>query len=306
MTTTTNRGYSTPATGSQNGIWGSDDLNPNFTLIDKNLGAVASVALTNSNYSLLAAEYACGTIKFSGTLSGNVTVTFPTVAGWWTIINNCTGNYYIRLSCSVGGLKVCPPPGEAIDVGFDATDAFYRNLPQQIGDYKDSAAATVPVWITGCSVPPYLLCDGSTFSAVTYPFLNTLLGTTTLPDGRARVRIPLDGGTNRVTTAGSGIDGTTRFSSGGAQNVTLTSAQSGQKAISGAPVTATDSGHTHPNGIAGGGTSIASGSGYQLTNSGTGTANITASLTLAGSDAASAHAIMPPTYVGGITMIRAA
>lgn len=306
MPTTTNRGYSVPTTGSQAGIWGSDDLNPNFTSIDKNLGAVASVALSSSNYSLLSSEYVCGTIKFTGTLSANVTVTFPTVAGWWTIINQCTGNYYIRLSCSSGGLKICPPPGECIDVGFDATDAFYRNLAPSIGDYKDFAGATVPVWISGCSVPPFLLCDGSTYSAVTYPFLNTILGTTTLPDARARVRIPLDGGTSRVTTAGSGIDGTTRFAAGGAQNVTLTSAQSGQKAISAAPVTITDPGHVHGNGANGGGTSIASGTGYQLANTASATTGITAAFTLAGSDAASAHNSMPPAYVGGITMIRAA
>jgi hypothetical protein len=306
MTTTTNRGYSTPATGSQSGIWGSDDVNPNFTAIDKNLGAVASVALSGSTYPLSSSEYVCGTIKFSGVLSQNITVTFPTVAGWWTIINNCTGNFYVRLSCSSGGLKICPPPGEAIDVGFDATDAFYRNLPQQIGDYKDYAGASVPVWISGCSVPPYLLCDGSTYSAVTYPFLNTILGTTTLPDSQARVRIPLGGSTGRVTTAGSGIDGTTRFSAGGAQNVTLTGAQSGQKAISAAPVTITDPGHTHTGATTSGSTTYQTGTGAQNAATGSSTTGITAAFTLAASDAASAHNSMPPTYVGGITMIRAA
>ena len=30
----------------------------------------------------------------------------------------------------------------------------------------------------------YLICDGSTFSAVTYPALFTVLGSTTLPDFR--------------------------------------------------------------------------------------------------------------------------
>lgn len=298
MTTTTNRGYSTPATGSQSGIWGSDDLNPNFTLIDKNLGAVSSVALTNSNVTLSSAQYACGTIKFTGTLSANVTITFPAVAGWWTIINNCTGNYYIRLSCSGGGLKICPPPGETIDIGFDGTDAFYRNLPHLIGGYWDYAGSSVPVWVSGCSVPPYLACDGSTFSAVTYPYLNTILGTTTLPDSRARVRIPLDGGTNRVTTAGSSIDGATRFASGGAQNVQLS--------INEMPA------HAHPgSSIAPSqvvtdltGNSINVSSGYDtylrfITKTAT-------SITIASQGGNAAHNNMPPAYVGGITMIRAA
>lgn len=306
MTTTTNRGYSTPATGTQSGVWGSDDVNPNFTAIDKNLGAVASVALSSSNYSLISSEYVCGTINFTGTLSANVTVTFPTVAGWWTIINKCTGNFYIRLSCSVGGLKICPPPGECIDVGFDATDAFYRNLPHPIGSYWDYAGSAVPVWVSGCSTPPYLLCDGSTYSAVTYPYLNTVLGTTTLPDSRARVRIPLDGGTSRVTTAGSSVDGTTRFASGGAQNQTIS--------ISQMPA------HTHTqeaqaptfryttNSI-----SPPSGSdAYVRTittdvSGNTVTTNPDATPGTTGSTGGSTALVtMQPTYIGGITMIRAA
>lgn len=306
MTTTTNRGYSTPATGTQNGVWGSDDLNPNFTLIDKNLGAVATVALTNSNVTLSSSEYACGTIKFTGTLSANVTITFPTVSGWWTVINSCTGNYYIRLSCSVGGLKICPPPGEAIDVGFDATDAFYRNLAPSIGDYKDFAGATVPVWISGCSVPPFLLCDGSTYSAVTYPYLNTILGTTTLPDAQARSRIPLGGSTGRVTTSGSGIDGTTRFSAGGAQNGTISATQMPAHTHTQEGQEPTFSWSNSSDFGSGGGkagmVAIArTGLGNTLTTVADGTPGTTGSA--GGTDA---FVIMQPTYVGGITMIRAA
>ena len=40
----------------------------------------------------------------------------------------------------------------------------------------------------------YLLCDGSTFSAATYPSLTTVLGGTTLPD--MRDRLPMGAGTN--------------------------------------------------------------------------------------------------------------
>lgn len=308
MTTTTNRGYSTPATGTQSGVWGSDDLNPNFTAIDKNLGAVASVALSNSNYSLLSSEYVCGTIKFSGTLSANVTVTFPTVAGWWTVINNCTGNFYIRLSCSSGGLKICPPPGECIDVGFDATDAFYRNLPHHIGEYWDFGGSSVPVWVTGCSVPPYLLVDGSTYSAVTYPFLNTVLGTTTLIDQRNKVRIPIGGGL--VTSAGSGIDGATRFQSGGAQNVTLDTTQ-----IPAHSHGVTDPGHTHPgfrvNGVdtdfvydnvgggGVGGPKAGTPNQFSIRSNTTG-------ISIQNAGGGTFHSNMQPTVTHGITMIRAA
>jgi hypothetical protein len=315
MPTTTNRGYSVPSTGSQSGVWGSDDLNPNFTAIDKNLGAVASVALTNSNYSLSSSEYVCGTIKFSGTLSANVTVTFPTVAGWWTIINNCTGSYYIRLSCSSGGLKICPPPGQAIDIGFDGTDAFYRSLPEHIGGYWDYAGASVPLWVSGCSVPPYLLCDSSTYSSVTYPYLYAILGTTTLVDTRGRSRANLNGGTSRITSGGSGIDGDTRFSGGGAQTVALDSSQNGPHTHS--INVNTDSGganhnHSVPGASPGNGQySGGGGSGPGGTDGTTGNASaylhtheIHANTDSSGSG--TAHNNQPPTYIGGITMIRAA
>ena len=47
-----------------------------------------------------------------------------------------------------------------------------------IGEVRMLATATIPAG--------WLLCDGSTFSAATYPLLNTLLGGTTLPDFRDR------------------------------------------------------------------------------------------------------------------------
>jgi microcystin-dependent protein len=312
MTTTTNRGYSTPATGTQNGIWGSDDLNPNFTLIDKNLGGVASVALTNSNVTLSSSEYANGTIKFTGTLAANVTVTFPTVSGWWTVINNCSAanTYYIRLSCSVGGLKICPPPGEAIDIYCDATDVGYRNLGHAIGSYWDYAGASVPVWVSGCSVPPYLLCDGSTYSAVTYPQLNAILGTTTLVDTRGRGRFNLNGGQSRITTAGSGIDGDTRFSAGGAQNTTLVDTNMVPHTHTQEAQQPTFNVTTNSISVAGGTDSFvrsvaATGGGTTVTTVADATPGTTGSYGGSGG-AAQPFYNMPPAYIGGITMIRAA
>lgn len=312
MPTTTNRGYSVPTTGSQAGIWGSDDLNPNFEKIDNNLGGVASVALSSANVTLSANEYVCGTIKFSGTLSANVTVTFPSVAGWWTVINNCTNDFYVRLSCSSGGLKICAIPGQAIDIGFDGTDAFYRSLPHHIGGYWDHSSASVPTWVSGCSVPPYLNCNAGTYSQVTYPYLFAILGTTTLPDSRGCARIALNAGTNRVTAGVSGLNGDVRFSIGGAQSVVLNSTQVPSTSVS---VSAFDIGHAHTGSTNArtnnqGLTGPAVGGGGQFCNDGAGIsidvgfANIVASGTVNGGNGA--HPNVQPGYVGGITMIRAA
>lgn len=92
----------------------------------------------------------------------------------------------------------------------------------------------------GSSAPSgWLLCDGSAVSRTTYSALFTAISTTygvgdgsttfNLPDLRGRAVRGLDnmGGTaaNRITSGGSGITGTTLGASGGAETVTLTTAQ---------------------------------------------------------------------------------
>jgi microcystin-dependent protein len=55
--------------------------------------------------------------------------------------------------------------------------------------------ATVLPWLTGLTQAPvgFLFCDGSTFSAETYPVLNTILGGNTLPDLRGKFIIGASG-----------------------------------------------------------------------------------------------------------------
>lgn len=84
----------------------------------------------------------------------------------------------------------------------------------------------------------WLLCFGQTLNIADYPNLFEALGTTyggngtttfNLPDYRGRVTVGKDnmGGSaaNRITSAGSGITGTTLGAAGGAQTHTLTEAQ---------------------------------------------------------------------------------
>lgn len=92
----------------------------------------------------------------------------------------------------------------------------------------------------GSSAPSgYLLCDGSAVSRTTYASLFAVISTTygtgdgsttfTLPDLRGRTPVGKDnmGGStaNRVTSAGSGITGTTLGATGGAENKTLTTTE---------------------------------------------------------------------------------
>lgn len=316
MPSTTNRNYSVPATGADPGLWGENDLNPNFQKIDTNLGATTSVALSSSNVTLSATQYACGNIQLTGTLSASVLVLFPNVQGWWTIENNCTVGAFAAIARCVtpGGSQIGIPPGEIVDVINDGTNFKYRNLGR-IGSYMDLAVAAVPAWITESSVPPFLNCDGSTFDSGTYPNLATILGTTTLPDFRGRARFYLNGGTGRITAAASGIDGNTRFSAGGSESTTI--AQANLPALT-LPVTgmsisvvsqiagnqpATISSWL-PGQAATLGTAASSGTQFTFLNAASVTLNSQGSVSTGGSGSAVNR--MPPACIGGITLIRAA
>ena len=100
----------------------------------------------------------------------------------------------------------------------------------------------------------WLLCYGQVVNRSDYPNLFAAIGTTfgagdgintfNLPDLRGRVPAGKDnmGGTpaNRLTTAGSGVDGPTLGAAGGSQAHTLTTAQMPAHGH-----TATDAGHGH-------------------------------------------------------------
>lgn len=217
---TTNRGYAVPTRGSDVGTW-DVPLNGDFLLIDQNLGAVSTVPLTNAPVTLSAAQYACGTIRFTGTLTADLQVIFPQVSAWWTVDNQTRGNFVVQLVCNPGGTVIGLPQAVASDVFTDGANIAFRNLAE-VGSFKDYAATAAARWIGFCTIAPWLVCDGSTFSAVTFPILAQILGGTTLPDFRGRKPHFLNGGTSRLTAAGAGIDGNTLFASGGDNGLALT------------------------------------------------------------------------------------
>lgn len=306
MTTTTNIGLSAPAHGANVDTWDVDPINNNSGILDAIFGSVTTKSLTNAPVTLSSTESQVNILRFTGTLGANVTITLGAIIKSWICENLTLGVFSVIIQGSPGtGNKVGLPPGSS-QIYWDGTNVGFVNLPPQIGAYEDFAGETVPAWVTACTVPPFLYADGSTFSAVTYPLLNKVLGGNTLPDTRGRLRATLDNSTNRITTAGSGIDGSTRFAAGGAQNVTLTALQM--------PVHThgiTQSPHDH--GVTGGtlGGSIQTGTDALGGNSPAfgGAIDITpanADITINNAGGGDAHTNMPPTYIGGITMIRAA
>lgn len=284
---TTNLGFYVPLNGADVGTW-DVPMNANWTLADSVLGATATVALNNVPVTLSPAQYNANLITFNGTLTGNVVVTFPPVGRSYLIFNACVANttFYVRATTGLG-LYVALPPNEVTMVACDGTDIRFVGLGR-IGTYWDFGGSTVPLWVTNSNPQPYLNCDGTAFSSATYPALRDYLGVATLPDARGRFRAALNQGTARQTgnPALGGLDGNTLLSSGGSQNivqanlpaVTLTANNfyvlnaNSQGAVAGADFNAAVwPGFSAP----------------QITSLGSGSA------------------FAPPSYVGGLTLIRA-
>ena len=303
-----------PARGDYVGTWDTP-VNSNATLIDLILGGRTTISLNNSPVVLAAAQYECKTITFNSTLTGNVAITFPTsFTKPYTIRNTCTGSsaFVITLqTTAAGGQIVCAPPGEAVDIVNDGTNLYYSNLGH-IGGYWDYGGSSVPLWVTTCTVPPYLACTGGTFSSATYPTLAVVLGSTTLPDTRGRSRVALDAGAARLSSAVAGFSPNTVGAGGGSENP-----QQHTHTIA-----IVDPGHFHGAAASEGGAyvnvarvgNLLNGSvttsggiiGLQSDGINAYISKATTSITATASNSGTGTAgNLPPAYIGGITMIRA-
>jgi hypothetical protein len=274
--------------------------------VDACLGQIATIGLNNSNVILSAAQFQCASLVFNSTLTGSVTITFPsTFTGFYSIENACSGSsaFTVTLLTTVaGGQAIICPPIVDFDIRNDGANIKFIGL-ERIGTYWDYAGSSVPAWVSGCTVPPYLNCDGTSFSSATYPALANILGGNTLPDARGRSRFALNQGTGRITSGSStgGVDGNTLLASGGSQTTTLSSQNV-------PPVPITDPGHVHGSTA---GFFFVSPGGSQLSLGGAasfGTTANTASATTgisAGNNNQYNFSNVPPAYVGGLVMLRA-
>jgi hypothetical protein len=222
---TVNCGITVPNVGDLVNHWGDQALNPDFVALDGYLGGVQTVALSSTNVTLSVpagftptpsggpTQSQNAVIRATGAITGNVALIL-TLPGYMIIENLTTGNFVLVVTTVNAGQQICIEQGSAQHIYNDGTNVRFVNLPP-VGTYLDLCLSAVPTWIAACTIPPYLVCNGSTFSAATYPYLNARLGGNTLPDFRGRAPYYLNSATGRLTSGGAGIDGNTLFAAGG-------------------------------------------------------------------------------------------
>jgi len=308
--TTTNLIMAQPIRASDVGTW-DVPVNGNTGILDQAFGGVTTLALTNSPVTLTTSQAQNSVIRLTGTLTGNVAITMASIYKFWTVDNqlvNSPSSYCATILSTGGSVIIGCPPGNT-DIYYDGTSVKYRNL-DKLGEYWDYVGSTVPSWVTACTNKPYLNCDGTVISSATYPQLVNLLGTTTLPDSRGRYRAALNQTTGRITSSG-GVDGNTAYAAGGIQNQSVTIGTSNlpasipykdpghTHALTGASnsLNASISGVTWPGGTGGGTLTIG-------ISSATVGITINPSTSAVGTGNAVFLASLPPSYVGGITMVR--
>ncbi len=290
-----------PARGDQVGVWDTP-VNSNMTVLDLVSGGNATISVAAGSVVLAAAQYQARRLTLSSTLIASVTITFPTsFTKSYDIFNSATGSsaFIITLqTTAAGGQVICAPPGECVEVFNTGTGLRYKTL-DRVGAYWDYAGSSVPAWVAGCTVPPYLNCDGSTFSATTYPALAAILGSTTLPDCKGRTRYTLDQGAGRISSAATvGFSGSSVGASGGAQSQTL--------------ITANLPAYTPAGSVAGqiNGSEVGAGAFHNQFAYGNGSID---ALSYTGTFTGTAQggtstpfSRLPPVVIGGLTLIRSA
>jgi hypothetical protein len=92
--------------------------------------ATGSVALTNANVTLSAAQYGNALITFTGALTANVVITFPT-SGQWTLFNSTTGAFTVTVSNGSGATFAVPQTTtmEVISSGTTGMQASSTSSP---------------------------------------------------------------------------------------------------------------------------------------------------------------------------------
>lgn len=152
---TTNKGLNQPVIGSTG--WGTP-LNDNFGYIDDAFGGVTTINVTGVTATpvvLTQTQYQKLIIKFTGTLTANVTYQLPSgIGGKWVLRNNATGAFTVTFASLGGGTSFVATPGFA-NAASDGVNTA--------GNFDAIAAGIITMWSGSIGAIPsgWFLCDGT-------------------------------------------------------------------------------------------------------------------------------------------------
>ena len=140
---TTNKDLEKPANGDYVGDW-EIPVNGNMDILDKALGGVTNLSLTNANVTLTDSQAQALRIVLTGSLSANIIISFPAVGGEWLVYNNTTGAYTVTFkTVAVGSVGVETPQGFRSAIGADGTDVWFSdNRPGFVAPQDLTATST--------------------------------------------------------------------------------------------------------------------------------------------------------------------
>lgn len=227
--TTVNVGLIIPNTGDLVNLWGAQAINPDMAAIDGFQGGVQTISVASTPVTLTVPAGFTATpgagptqaqnavLRFTGALASNVTVTLP-MPGPMIIENLTTGNFVLSFRAATATQVIAIDQGEIQRIYNDGANVRFVGLGR-VGHIEMWAGlSAIPAWVSACTVPPYLLCDGSVYNFSVYPYLGARLGskfggngitTFGVPDLGGRVPLAYDQTGTRITVAGCGINGQT-------------------------------------------------------------------------------------------------
>lgn len=200
-TFTTNLNLELQGTGDNPGTWGTTLNTAALAIIDQVLGGVQTFSLTNVDVTVTTNQSQNNAFKLTGTLTGNVIITFPAIGRTIFVANNTTGNFTVTLARSGGGTTVVLPRGRNGFFVLDSTGVISETKADvPTGAVTAFAMSTVP--------SGWLECNGDLISRTTYADLFAQIGTTYgAGDGSTTFKLPdLRGYFVRGWDHGRGVD----------------------------------------------------------------------------------------------------
>lgn len=153
---------------------------------------VAAVTMTSANVTLTPLQYGKPVIVLSGTLTANLNLIFPNLAGEWTVVNNCTGAFTVTAKTAAGTGAVVTPGrtriiwGDGTNIAgamnevetpaqFDATTkiATMAAVQRALGNLRSETAVNSSTTLDASAIGQLIVGSAGTYTT-TIPLANSV------------------------------------------------------------------------------------------------------------------------------------